>query len=289
MRYFITVLLLSLSTTAFAQDLAKKVAIEICNCVDTVENMDSLEAKVNRCAQTGFEAVLEAASDEVQEIYSTEDAVNETISKAMESLITLCPKIRVYIIAERESQFYKKSDRADANQFYEQAEALFEKEKYKEALKLYLKSVKKDRTFIYAIDNTALTYRKLGDTKNAIKYYNMSLELYPEGVFALQNLAYLSDLMKDQDKALECYEKIAFFHPENPEGYFGIGRMFAKAGEYESALDYVFTAHKIYFTTKSEYLKDSEELISQIYNKLKEQNKLDLFNQKAKEYGININ
>jgi tetratricopeptide (TPR) repeat protein len=272
-----------------AQEIPQKVAIEICNCVDTIENMDSLEAKVDRCSQDALETVLESASDEVQEIYSSDDAVEETINKAMESLISVCPKVRNFIIKDRKEHFYKRSESAEANKYYDDANNLFEKGDLKGALKLYAKSLKKDPGYIYVLDNIGLTYRKLGDNRNAIKYYSKSLDIYPEGSFSLQNIAYVYSDNNDLKNALLNYQKLVFFYPEDPEGYFGIGKMYVAAGEYEAAMDYVFTAHKLYSISKSEYLKDTGQLITTIYNKLKEQNKLDLFNQKAKEYGIDFN
>ncbi|MGD0583313.1 MAG: tetratricopeptide repeat protein [Bacteroidales bacterium] len=272
-----------------AQEIPQKVAVEICNCVDTIENMDSLEAKVDRCAQDALETVLESSSDEVQEIYSSDDAVEETINKAMENLLTVCPKIKKFIIEERKEHFYRRSASEESNKYYYDANKLFETNDYKGALKLYSRALKKDPGYIYAIDNIGLTYRKLGDKKNAIKWYLKSLDLYPEGSFALQNIAYVYIDNNDLKSALMNYQKLAFFYPDDPEGYFGIGKLYVASGEYEAAMDYVFTAHRIYSVSKSEYLKECEQLITVIYNKLKELDKLDSFNRKAKEYGINLN
>lgn len=289
MKIIYTLILLILTTLINAQDIPKKVAMEICNCVDTIANMDSLEARVNRCAPEAFETVLETLSDEAQEAYSADNAVDETMNKAMESLLSVCPKIRNFILVERKNQFYKLSSSEEANRYYEDGNKLFGKEDYKGALRDYSKAIKKDPSFIYAIDNIALTYRKLGDTKKAIKFYSKSLEVYPEGSFALQNIAFAYSVSNDLKSAIVCYQKLAFFYPDNPEGYFGMAKIYTMAGEYEEALDYVFAAHRIYSMNKSDYLKDSEKLISVIYNKLKEANKLELFERKAKEYGININ
>jgi len=285
---FITAFLF-MSLAANAQEIAQKVAIEICNCVDTIENMDSLEAKVNRCSSDALETVLEASSDEVQEIYSSDDAVEETINKAMESLLSECPKIKKFILEDRKETFYKLSASDAANKLYEQGNDLYAKEDFKGALKAYTSAIKKDPSFIYAIDNLALTYRKLGNNKKAIKYYNRSLEIYPEGSLALQNIAVAYLAASDLKSAMESYQKFAFYYPEDPEGYFGIGRIYVASGEYEEAMDYVFAAHNIYTYSNSEYVKDSQQLISVIYNKMREKNKLDEFIQKAKQYGINYN
>ena len=105
----------------------------------------------------------------------------------------------------------------------------------------------------------------------------------------MQNIAVAYLAASDLKSAMESYQKFAFYYPEDPEGYFGIGRIYVASGEYEEAMDYVFAAHNIYTYSNSEYVKDSQQLISVIYNKMREKNKLDEFIQKAKQYGINYN
>lgn len=287
-RVFLVTSLTLLFSTVSAQDLVTRVAMEICNCVDTIENMDSLDAKLNRCAPIAFETILENSSEEVQDIYSTDEAFEETLKKAFEVLLSECPKIRLFIIEERRSTFYRPSDSENANRYYEAGNALLEKEDFKGAIKNYSKATKKDPQFIYAIDNLALSYRRSGDNKNAVKYYLKSLDLYPEGNFALQNLAVAYTNMKEYDMALESYDKLVYYYPADPEGYFGLGKVLVLVEDYEKAIDYVFIAHKIYTIQGSEYYKNTHELAIVIFNKLKEKNKLDLFYQKATEYGISV-
>ena len=288
-RIFVAASLTLCITIASAQDIVKRVATEICNCVDTIENLDSLDAKLNRCAPLALETVLENSTEELQEAYSTEEAFEETLEKAFEVLLSECPKIRYYIIEERRSDFYKLSDSEDANKYYEAGNALLEKEDFKGALKSYSKALKKDPEFIYAIDNKALAYRRSGDSKNAIKYYLKSLELYPEGSFALQNLAAAYTYIKDYNNALEYYNRLTYYYPTDPEGYFGLGKVLMMMEDYEKAIDFIFIAHKIYSIQGSEYITETRELSLEIFSNLKKKDELDLFYQKAKEYGIEIN
>ena len=78
-------------------------------------------------------------------------------------------------------------------------------------------------------------------------------------------------------------------YPENPEGFFGKGKTLFLMEDYENALDYVFYCHKIYSAQTSEYVKDTEGLVSLIHDKLKEQNKLEIFFKKAETHGFTIN
>jgi tetratricopeptide (TPR) repeat protein len=287
-RLFLLASLSLFFSAASGQDLVQRVAVEICNCVDTIENIDSLDAKLNRCAPIALETVLENSTEEVQEAYSSDEAFEETIKNAFEVLLSECPKIRYFIVGERRSSFYRSSDSKEANGFYEAGIALFEKSDFKGAIKSFSKALKKDPVFIYAIDNMALAYRRSDDYKNAVRFYLKSLEIYPEGSFALQNLAGAYTYLKDYPGALDNYDKLTYYYPTNPEGYFGLGKVLVLMENYEEALDYVFIAHKIYSIQGSELSKDTHELALLIFNKLKEKDKLDLFFQKAKDYGIEV-
>jgi tetratricopeptide (TPR) repeat protein len=287
-KTFAVVTLTLYFSIASAQDIAKRVAYEICNCVDTIENIDSLDAKLDRCAPLALENVLENSTEELQEAYSSDEAYEETLKNAFEVLLSECPKIRNFIIAERRENFYRLSESENANRFYEAGNAQLEKEDFKGALKSYTKALKKDPEFIYAIDNKALAYRRSGDTKNAVKYYLKSLEIYPEGNFALQNLASAYTNMKNYSGALENYDRLAYYYPTDPEGYYGLGKVLVLMEDYEQAIDYVFIAHKIYSVQGSEFSKDTHALALDIFNYLKGKNKLDLFYQKADEYGIEV-
>ena len=272
-----------------AQDFGQKVAVEICHCVGSVDNLDSLEAKLDSCAYEALETVFDNASEEMQELYSTDEAIEETMNKAMEMLLSECPDLRKLIIKDRKEQYCRMSDSETANNYYESGNQAYEKKDFKGAIKLYSKALKKDPEFIYAIDNTGLAYRQLEENKKAVKYYRRSLDIYPEGSFALQNLGVAYTYLNQLSDAMECYEKLTYFYPEDPEGYFGIGKVYVISEQYEKAIDYIFIAHKLYTSSNSEYAKDTEKLSLTIYNKLKEQNKLELFKEKAAEYGISLN
>jgi len=272
-----------------AQDFGQKVAQEICNCIGAIETIDSLEVKLDSCAYAALESVFDNASEELQELYSTDEAVDEVMKKAMEILLSECPDLRKLIIAERKKLYYTPSDSDAANSYYLNGNKAYGEKDYKGAIKLYAKALRKDPDFIFALDNTGLAYRQLEENKKAVKYYLKSLEIYPEGSFALQNLGVAYTFLNQLPEAMDCYEKLAWFYPEDPEGYFGIGKVYILAEEYEKAIDYIFIAHKIYTYSSSEYAKETEKIALKIYDKLKEQNKLELFKEKADEYGITIN
>jgi tetratricopeptide (TPR) repeat protein len=287
--WFILISLVLVVNKTRAQDFPQKVAVEICHCLDTISNLDSLDSILDSCAYEALETVFDDASDEIQELYSTDEAVEEVMNKAMEKLLSECPYLRKSIIEERKRVYYRMSDSEDANKFYENGNKAYENKDFRGAIKLYGKALKKDPEFIYALDNTGLAYRQLNDNRKAVKYYQRSLSIYPEGSLALQNLGVAYTNMNQLSSAMDCYDKLAYFYPEDPEGYFGIGKVYVLSEQYEKAIDYVFIAHRLYSLSGSEYISDTENLAITIYNKLKEQNKTELFRQKAFEYGVNIN
>jgi tetratricopeptide (TPR) repeat protein len=284
-------LFITLCSSVSAQDLVEKISIQICNCIDTIENMDSLSARFDRCANESISRVwdLDSDSEEDQEFTVTDDSIRNTMDSVMAKIAYYCPKIREFILADKEARFYKMSDSAAANKFYLAGNEAFKSRDFKAAEDQFLKAIDADPKWVYAYDNLALTYRNLEQYKKAIKYYDKSLEIYPEGSFAILNQAVAFTCLKDNKNALKNYERLINLYPGNPEGYYGAAKVYILNEDYENALDYVFYCHKLYLSLHSDYVKDTERLASMIYNKMKEQNKLDIFNQKAKAYGITVN
>lgn len=276
-------------TCASGQDLIKKISLQICSCLDTIENMDSLEAKLNKCVPEAFMMYFQTDEEEEENEFSDNDTIKKTMDEVVQQLGSNCPKIRKFVLADKEARFYKNSDSKAANEAYDKGEKAFKSEDYKNAEKYYKQALKADPDFIYAWDDLALTYRKAGEFKKAVKYYNKSLEKYPEGSYALQNQAVAYMFLKDYDSALKNYDLLTNLYPDNPEGFFGEAKIYILKAEYETALDYAFYTQKMYVNQKSQYVKDTENMILQIHDKMKEQNKLDVFNRKAKEQGINVN
>jgi tetratricopeptide (TPR) repeat protein len=271
------------------QDLVKRIALQICSCIDTIENMDSLEAKLNRCVPESISAIWGNEDEDEENIFFDSDTVQKTMDEVISQLAYYCPKIKDFILADKEKQFYKNSGSASANEFYIAGNKAFKTEDYKTSEKQYLKAIKSDPGWVYPYDNLGLTYRNLKDYKKAVKYYNKSLGIYPEGSFALQNQAVAFTYLKDYVSALENYDKLMNLYPDNPEGFFGAAKIYLVTEDYENALDYAFYTHKMYAAQESDYVKDTERLIALIHDKMKEQNKLDIFIEKAKNQGITIN
>ncbi len=288
-KLILTVLTLSIFISAHAQTRAEKISTEACNCITTIENYDSLQAKMDRCVPKALAAFMLSDTESDKAFINNADSIKKVIDDVMRSLTDNCPKIKAFILADKEAKYYKMSDSDKANELYTAGNDAFGKDDLKTAEKEYLKAIKEDPEFIYAYDNLGLTYRYLGDYKKAVRYYDKSLEIYPEGSFAIQNQAVAYTYLGDVGGAAKNYQKMMDLYPENPEGYFGMAKVSLMNEDYEKALDYTFYCHKLYVAMQSDYVKDTESLISMIYDKMKEQNKLDVFNELSKKHGITLN
>jgi tetratricopeptide (TPR) repeat protein len=276
-------------TCVSGQDLVKKISLQICSCLDTIESMDSLEAKLDRCVPEAFLMYFQTDAEEDENEFFDSDTIKKTMDEVVRQLGSYCPKIRKFVLADHEAKFYRNSDSQAANDAYDKADKAFKSGDYKSAEKYYNQALKADPLFVFAWDDLALTCRKTGDYKKAVKYYNKSLEIYPEGSYALQNQAVAYTYLKEYDNALKNYDLLTSLYPDNPEGFFGEAKIYILKQDFETALDYAFYTHKMYVNQKSDYVKDTESMILQIHEKMKEQNKLDVFNRKADEFGVKVN
>ncbi|NMC41668.1 MAG: hypothetical protein GYA43_10960 [Bacteroidales bacterium] len=287
MKILPAILLASLTPCiATGQDIVKLVSGEICSCIDTLKDINDLETKLDSCLNVALENVINLLDEDQQEMMADEQTIDKTVRDVSEKLLLYCPKIRDFVLSEREKTYYRISDSEKANQYYEAGVKAFDAKEYRKAEKYFLKAIKADRAWVYPYDELGLNYRVMGKNKKAIRYYDKSLAIYPEGSYALQNQAIAYTYTKDYDKALRNYNLLAFLYPDNPEGFFGTARVHFLTGNYENALEYAFYAHRMYINLKSDYVKDSEKLISMIRDKLTEQGKSDVYFDTAGKFGF---
>ncbi|MND63671.1 Tetratricopeptide repeat protein [compost metagenome] len=289
-RILVLGILLTGGFFAKAQETAVRIAENACKCIESVRTIepDSLQAQINQCISSASASVILNGPDEERKKYTTVQGIQSLLQSSMEVLFEQCPNYRNAVINIKTVEYYTLSKDENANKAYLKGNTYAEVKEYGAAIKEYLKAIAIDSLFIFALDNTAICYRKTSDYSNAEKYYKKSLQVFPQGDVALLNIAGICLFKKQNEKALEYFKQLRFYHPHNAEGYFGIAKVSFEAQEYEEALDNAFRAYRIYSENKSPYVEDGKKLIAIIYNTLKEKNKLDLFNQKAKQYNISF-
>jgi len=277
-----------LTTATQGQNLAEKIAIKACSYLDSIDNFKVLQDSIDPSITSATVIVIMEERSEEAKVIGSVEGIRETLKAAYEYLPSHCYNVRRLIIKDKKRKFYKRSASYDANKHYDKGNELMEAGDYKNAIKEFKSAVKCDNNFVYAIDHIAICYRRMGEYNTAIKYYKQSLEIFPEGDVAILNIAVSYSLIEDDNNSVKSYTSLKFLYPDDPEGYFGLGKILFLKGDYENALDNLFTAHRMYVDSKSDYIKDSKLLLDYMTKKLKEENRYDIFEKKAKENNIEI-
>jgi tetratricopeptide (TPR) repeat protein len=271
-----------------AQSIEEKIAKKACEC-EVQKTKIGEEAYRSCIADIVKEAIATEEDPKTREELNTVEGLMALLPKVKSLLPEICDKAKGQKTDEKRKLFYSDSKIESAQNAYIIAKDFMSKNQYKPAIENFLTAIKNDEKFVLAYDDLAVCYRQLEKYNDAIKYYKKSLEIYPEGDFALMNIAVVYSLKSDFKTAIQYYEKLIQFYPENAEGYFGAGKNYLLVKNYEKALNNIFTAHRIYTDKNSKYAKDSEVVIGAIYQKLQEENKEDLFKKIAKEHNIQLN
>lgn len=288
-KAFLVLLIIFNSHIALSQSIEEKIAKQACDCLDKTTTIT--EEIYTSCLSTAMaDVVLKDNDKKVRESINTVDAIQSLLEKSNAILSKTCDKIsKNDSKAESKSNpFYSESKNEQAQNSYIIAKDFMHAQDYKLAIESLQMALKKDPKFVLALDDIAMCYRQLKDYDNAIKYYKKSLEVYPEGDFALVNIGVVYTLKSDFKTALAYYEKLIKYDPNNAEGYFGAGKSNFALNNDEKALDQIFKAHIIYTTDKSDYIKDTETLMGAIYQKMKKENKEEVFKKIAAENNIGI-
>jgi tetratricopeptide (TPR) repeat protein len=289
MRYsLIFVLIFSSLTSLQGQTLSEKIALLACERLDSIDNFKTLQDSIQSSITAAMATVMMKGTLEERKQIGTVEGIRGTLKEAFEILPSHCYNVRRLIIESKRKIFYKESENLKANVHFDKGNEYMEKEDYKSARKEFESAIKLDEKFVYAFDHLAISYRRQNNYKSAITYYNKSLDIFPEGDVALLNIAVCYSFLSDKENTMKFYNQMKYLYPDNPEGYYGAAKFLFTNADYENALENLFISHRIYSESKSELVNDSQKLIELFYSKLKELNQLDLFDSKAKEYGITI-
>ncbi|WP_286971181.1 tetratricopeptide repeat protein [Flavobacterium sp. UBA4854] len=270
-----------------AQTVEEKIAAKACECL---EKSSKITEDVFRDCLTKpmGELILTDKDPKVRESINTVEGIQGMILRVQGIISKKCPNLVPEAIENKDNIFYSESKDKNAQNSYIIAKDFMRQNNYKMAVESFQLALKSDPNFVLALDDIAVSYRQLNDYDNAIKYYKKSLEIYPEGNFALMNIGVVYTLKSDFKTAIGYYEKLIQYHPDNAEGYFGAGKNYFMLKDDEKALDNIFIAHIIYTNENSEYAKDSEQLLGAIYQKMKSENKEDLFKKIAEKNNVKI-
>lgn len=114
----------------------------------------------------------------------------------------------------------------------------------------YLLAFQENPTYIPAIDRLAGLYRNLGMLDSTIYYYQRSLDLAPDGIIARQSLAAAHFVEGNHAEAIEHYRTLQQQHPDYPEAYNGLARVYFAQKDYQKAIDNSEVALRWYLMAK---------------------------------------
>lgn len=299
---FLTVLLCC-TGAAFAQgnekanESDKAIAAKACECAAKIDGTlpkDKVIEEINSCIRTSkLLAGLTATNNASKEAKANGDTAKKeytiTVGDNNKSILALlnrdCKTVQKLMSASVGDAI---SENATARQLYGEARELTDAKKYEQAINSYKRAVKEDPAFATAWAYMGLNYRRLENYSEAIKCYDKALKLNPGSEIALQNKAIAYEYLKDYKKASATYEKFVTLHPDNPEGYFGAGRMYYELGEHYKGVDYMIKAYLMYKKAESPYIADAEQSLGSFYNDLKAKGKLDVFQKAVKDNNVDV-
>ena len=317
MKSYLTIVFVFIYTITFAQEDTKKIesiSKEACECIYKIDLNATKEEKseaISNCITSvtmayqlkdKLSTLVEKTKDTLNKVEditkvdslkiddTTKIVINDKENyEAIESdLYKNCPVMKTIYFTDNSEHDNSFSDHKKAMKFYDEGQTAFAKEEYAKAITLFNKAVKKDKNFAFAWDNLGYSYRQLGNYKQAIECYKKSLALDPEGKMPLMNIAVAYQLDNDIENAKKAYENYGKFYQDDPEVFYGLGRMYFLEKDYEPALENMIKAYQLYLDMNSPYNIDAQKHIVTIYNNMKENGTLDKFRDIAKKYNLQI-
>lgn len=319
MKQAITLFLCLFTAFSFAQAEKKEEKIKIiskqaCECIAKIDLDKSKKEKsedIKTCIQSvsmayqlensllgSLDKAMETIkSDGVSKIDSTVIAtdknivinVSEDYEEIEEYLYDNCPALKAIYFTDNTESENSISNKKKAIKYYDKGQVAFVNQNYIEAVVQFSKAVKKDKNFAFAWDNLGYSYRKLENYKQAIKCYKKSLELDPKGKMPLMNIAVAYQLDNDLTNATQAYINYRDIYQDDPEGFYGLGRLYYLQKDYEPALVNMIKAYGLYTEMKSPYNIDAQKHIGFIYHEMKELDKLEDFKRITKENNLEVN
>ncbi len=311
--YAIFILFVTTGYSQFSNQELKNLSDSICPCISKVSlyiSKKSKSDKISKCISSAIltknmmkslNKVKNNALDSLKKIkdlskinsIKMDDNIvvgvsDEQYKQVEKYIFGNCKNLKNIYFTDNTKLKNSYSDKKKATKFYDRGLAAFQKQDYKTALPLFKRAVSKDSKFAFAWDNLGYTYRKLGNYKKAIESYQKSLALDPKGKMPLMNIAVAYQLNNDLENAIKAYLTYGSYYKDDPEAYYGLGRIYYLQKNYKPALDNMIRAYVLYTKMKSPYSNDAATHINYIYNELKKQNKLEVFYTLAKKYNLNI-
>jgi len=283
MRYFLSFLIIATTINVCGQSLEERAATLACECIKKQEHLDN--AKYRECLSKSLVAAQNESPNDFS-IPGTVEGIQSAFLKVQSILSYTCNLLSEKELEAKRERFYSDSKNEFAQSSYIIGNDMMNDKKFELAIESFGLALSVDSTFVLALDHTAICYKQLGDLDNAVKYYNKSLDVYPEGDLALMNIGVIYTSVGEFEISNKYYLRLANLYPNNPEGYYGLAKNYILLGEIEKGLENISIAYQIYKKTKSEYKKDVEKIVGIVRQAMKENGQEKEFKKIAKKYGL---
>jgi tetratricopeptide (TPR) repeat protein len=270
-------------------DPLKIISDEACKCISLINTDNPSKNKaIENCITSSIANNL--STEENKDKNDVSDAHTSPITnKSIETyLVENCESLKQLSFAENKEFKHSTSKNVLAQLAYDDGMDFLDQGDFEKAIIKFKKAVEIDTKFAFAWDNLGVSYRKINQFEKAIKAYKKSLEINPKGRLPLINIAVTYNLNKDFDAAIKYYNKFIGIYKDDPEGYYGLGLILYTNNKPEEGLDNLVHAYTIYSDQNSPYRADAAKKIGYMYNDLKNQNKLDVFNKVATKYNLKV-
>ena len=112
-----------------------------------------------------------------------------------------------------------------------------------------------------ALFNLGVACRKLGQVKEAIRYYRKSLGANPQYAFTYLNLALIyKEVFEDYEESIKLYTEGIKYNPQMSVLYYNRACCYALLNEFEKSLDDIQIATQI-SPSLLDYMKSDDELV----------------------------
>lgn len=145
----------------------------------------------------------------------------------------------------------------EAAKYYNDGYAEFHKENYEDAIKNYKKAIKLDSSYTDAIDNCALSYRRLNKLDSAEYYYKLSLKKLPTNELAMSNLGLVYMFKNDFKTAKSTFKKLLKNNPNYGDGLYSLSEVYLRENKNDSAIIYSLKAYEVWKDNNPEFSADA--------------------------------
>ncbi len=145
----------------------------------------------------------------------------------------------------------------DAEQYYNKGYNEFHNENYYGAIALYKKAIELDSNYTDAIDNCALSFRRLNILDSAEFYYKLSIRKLPINEVAWNNLGLVYTYKNDYTKAKLTYKELLQINPNCADGSYGLAEVYLRENNNDSGIKCSLKAYDIWKENNPTYAGDA--------------------------------